>query len=166
MALLGADACLRRFLDYLVLVRVSDARAHEAVVERGGARRSRFVFRMRLRAEEERMRGEFDHLDEIRSEILAGDDHAVALEQLAVLVVELEAMPVALADLILSVEAMGERAWSDMAGIGTQAHRAAHRLQIALVLHEIDDGVQRFRLDLARMRLVESAHVARELDAG
>ena len=94
---------------------------------------------------------ELDHFHQIRRDVAAGEHHPVALEDLGVFVVELEAMAVPFADVELAIRFGGQRPRREPARVRTEPHRAAHDLEVTLILHEIDDRMRRLRLDLARV---------------
>src|SRR5579862_8941168 len=75
-------------------------------------------------------------------------------------------MPMSFADLQLAVSVSRESARHDGARIRAQSHGATHNFEVALVLHEIDDRVRRLGFDFARVRMIQTADVSRELDAG
>ncbi len=92
------------------------------------------------------------------------EPHAVRLDALAIRVVELEAMAMALGDLLLAVDLGGERPVAEHARIRAEPHRPALLVEPFLRRHQIDHGMRRFRIDLRGVGAVEPAHVARELD--
>ena len=83
---------------------------------------------------------------------------------LAVGVVELKAVAVALADLLLGIGGRGVCARLEHAGIGAQPHGAAHVGNAALVGHQVDDGVGRVRIELGAVGPVGGEHMAGEFD--
>src|SRR5690606_40713296 len=81
-------------------------------------------------------------------------------------VVDLVAMPMALADLEHAVDLVRARAWAQSRRIGAQPHGPAHVRDLSLRVHEADDRLRRVAHELDRMRIAQSAHAARELDHG
>ena len=65
---------------------------------------------------------------------------------------------------LLAVGALDERAGVQLGGICAEAHRAAEIDHLTLLVHEVDDGMGRVRVELARVGAGQAADVARELD--
>src|SRR5581483_3716463 len=106
----------------------------EAVEQRMTVARRRRELRMELACHEPRMIRQLDHLDQLILDRLAGDHEALGFELRAVVVVELEAMTVALADHFGVVERARLRAELEPALLHAEAHGAAEvRLRRALV---------------------------------
>src|SRR4051812_26643677 len=74
-------------------------------------------------------------------------------------------MAMALADLEVAVDAVGQRVGLDLAGPGAQAHGAAELVDAAQLAQLIDDAVRGGLIELARIRAFEHADVPRKLDA-
>src|SRR5579864_1603016 len=90
----AAAVMLRRCLlpGAVAQARELDAGLDEARIERRRPRGPRLELRVRLRAQEPRVRRQLDHLDEVGRHEFSREDHAFALEDVAVLVVEFEAV--------------------------------------------------------------------------
>src|SRR5438874_2343659 len=65
---------------------------------------------------------------------------------------------------LLAVELAHERAVAEACRPRAEPHRAALLDDVALIVHQVDDGIRRVRIELTRVRTRESAHVARVLD--
>ena len=111
-------------------------------------------------------RRQLDDLDEVLGREHARDAQAGGLEPRAQVVVDLVAVAVALVDERLAVGLVRVRAGAQLDGLGAQAHRAAHVLDVLLLGEQVDDRVQRVRVELGRVRAVHVADVAGELDDG
>ena len=116
---------------------------------------------MRLRAQEERVRRQFDHFDKVRRHVAAREDHAVTFEDLRILVVEFEPVAVSLADVEDTVGLGRKRSRYQSARIGAEPHRPAHHLEVSLILHEVDDRMRRLGLDFARVSEFQAAQLWR-----
>ena len=114
---------------------------HEVHEEGVGMEDGGGVFGMELGADEPGVVGEFDDFDEVGVGIGADALHAVLLEVGEVAVVEFVAVAVALLDGGLAVDGVGLAAFAQLAGVGSEAHSAAHAGDGLLLFHEVDDGV-------------------------
>src|SRR5882672_1597143 len=135
--------------------------------------RIRLELRMELRGEEPRMGGQLDQLD--RTVARETRQHeARASDLVGVAVVELEAVTVALRDLICAVDLLRERAVLDETDLRAEPHRAAELRSGAALLQtavavlpfgdQRDHGMRRLRVDLGGVRAGEPHDVARVLD--
>ena len=115
---------------------------------------------------EVRMSGQLDHFHQPELLVDPAHDHALVLELRAVGVVDLVAMPVALADLLPAIDARGQRARLEHAGVRAEPHRAALGRDLLLVGHQRDHRVRRAFVELVGIRLVEAADIPREFDRG
>ncbi len=95
---------------------------------------------------------------------LPGQDHARLLQRLVVGRVDLPAVAVALFDDGGLVAALRERARHEIAGLRPEPHGGAHVGHVLLLGQQVDDGVRRGRVELARVRALQTADVAGELD--
>src|SRR5690606_8984301 len=160
----------RRLARGLVLARGAD----EADEQRVPVARRRGELRMELAREEPRMVRQFDDLDQQVVHRLARDHQAEVLELLAVVVVELVAVPVALADHVLAVQLARERAGPESALLSAEAHRAALRGCFVALLDlaarggpfgdQADDRVLAVAVVLAGIGARKARVVAREID--
>src|SRR5438105_15622642 len=116
-----------------------------------------------LRAQIERVLGQLRDLDEPSVGGETREAHPVALQELAIRVVELEAVPVALEHDRLAVRAARQRSCLEDAGIAPDAHRAAFVGDVALLREEIDHGVRRERVELRRVGVVRPERGTSEL---
>ena len=88
----------------------------------------------------------------------------MALQELAVRVVEFEAMPVALEHDRLSIRPARRRARLQHAGIAAQAHGAALLRDVTLLRKQVDDRMRRERVEFGRVGVLRPEGRARELD--
>ena len=89
-----------------------------------------------------------------------------ALELLVVGGVDLPAMAMPFVDDRLAVGVGRPGARHEVAGLRTEAHRSAQVGHVLLLRQQVDHGVRRRRIELARVGAVESHDVAGELDHG
>ncbi len=153
-----------RVLIHFLLFLVSDSRFHEAQEKRVRVDHGAVVLRMVLDADEPFQRRDLDRLDKARLRVLARAHHAGGLELALVLVVELEAVAVALLDVLLAVGLEDFRAGLQVAIIGAEAHGAAHVGDVLLLFHEVDHLVGRVGFHLGGVGVLEAYDVAGELD--
>ena len=106
---------------------------------------------MGLRAHPERMAGQLDELDEPVVGRRARAPQPGALELGPVLLVELVAVPMALAHDRLAVGRRDLAAAGEHGVVGAEAHRAALVLDAPLVEHEVDHRVMGGRFELGRV---------------
>ena len=151
----GRDGTVRRPRtgdeDRLAAVADGEGRRHEPVEQRVRPLGPRLELRVELAGHEPRVVLELDDLDEPAVGRLAGQHHAGRLERLAVAVVHLEAVAMPLVDDLLAVDRGGLRAGRQLGRIEAEAHRAALVLHLALVGHEVDDGVLGEHVELGRV---------------
>ncbi len=93
------------------------------------------------------------------------DAQPVPLQSLPILVVELEAVAVALVDHGLTVFRRRSRAGHELTGVRAEPHSAAHIRKVALTRHQVNHRVRGIRVNLGRVCACESADVAGELDS-
>src|SRR6267378_5698748 len=101
-----------------------------------------------LGAEIERVVGHLRDLDEPSVRREAREAHAMALKELAIRVVEFEAMTMALEHDRLSVRTGGDRPRLEDTGVAPEAHRPALVADVALLRQEVDHRVRRERVEL------------------
>src|SRR5687768_624287 len=130
------------------------------------ARRPRLQLGVELTADEPGMFRKLDHLDQLAVRRESAQPEPMLDEEVAVGVRDLIAVAVPLTHLGHAIYLGRARAAREPAGIGPEAHRAAHVGDMLLRLHERDDGVVTLRRELARVGIVEATDVARELDDG
>ncbi len=108
--------------------------------------------------------GHLHNLDQMGIGVLAHTLHASGFKLLAVVVVELEAMAMPLLDVELAIGLghLGSRL--QVAGIGAQAHGAAHVGHALLLFHQVDHVVGRVGVELGTVGLGKAHHVAGKLD--
>ena len=157
---------LRRPQLHLVDAALEERRAHEVAEQGMRPVRPRPELRMELAGHEPRMVRELDDLDETAVWRDAAEDHPGLAEHLAVLVVELEAMAVALVHDLLAVCLVGESARGQLARVQAEAHRAAHLIDVALLGHQVDDRGRGERGELGRVGVGRVQGLAREVDHG
>src|SRR5450759_2372142 len=116
-----------------------------------GARRARLKLGVELAANEPRMRLQLHHLDERSIRRKTAQVESVLDELIAVLVIDLVAMPMALADLWRAIDRGGLRSSSESARIRPETHRAAHVGDVLLVFHQRDDRIVALGRKLARV---------------
>ena len=109
------------------------------------------------------MVGQLDDLDEAALLERPRDDEAGGDQLVAVLVVDLVAVPVALVDDGLVVDVAGARALGELDRLGTQPHRAAEILDLLLLGEQVDHRIGRLRVHLGRVGAFEPRDVAGEL---
>ena len=103
---------------------------------------------MELRADEPFQRGYFHNFHQVALGVAAGAEHAGFLEAVQVVVVELVAVAVTLADAFCSVDSDDLAAGLQRAGVGAQAHGAAQLAQGFLAFHEVNHVVRGVGVDL------------------
>src|SRR6185295_12643479 len=123
--------------------------------------RARFELRVELAADEIGVLRQLDHLHQAAVGRRARDEHAVAGQRLAVVVVDLVAMAVPLADLGGAVRGGGLRTRGEHARIRAEAHRRALLGHAPLFWHQIDHRVRRLRVELGRIGAAKPGDVAR-----
>src|ERR1041385_5320086 len=96
---------------------------------------------MVLHADEERVVCHFHNFNQATVWVYAACDHTARFKLFQVIVVELKAMAVPLANQCFSVYAMSQRAFLYFAWIRTEPHRATHHLYFLLLFHHVDDGI-------------------------
>ena len=117
-----------------------------------------------LGADPERVVGELDELDQPAVGRRAAADEPVRLEAGPVVGVELVAVTVPLADDRLAVGLGHLGARLEHGVVRAQAHRAALVGHVALVVHQVDHRVLGRRVELGRVGVGQTEHVAGELD--
>src|SRR5688572_26835758 len=127
-------------------------------------RRSALELGMELAADEVRVLLQLDHLDELLVGARAREHEARLLERLAVVVGELVAMAMALADLRRLIGVGRDRSGEERAREAAETHRRALAPNAALLGHEIDHGVRRVAIELGRVRVLECSNGAGKLD--
>ena len=119
---------------------------------------------MRLGGDEEGVRGDLDHLHQLVVGRRPADDESRLLEGLAIGVVELVAVAVALQHHVLAVEPPRERPGLQRAFLGTEPHRPALALHVALGLLEVDHRVRGVLVELGGIGPGQPQHIPGELD--
>jgi len=119
---------------------------------------------MELARHEERVLRDLDDLDQLLLGPDPRDVQAVLLQRLEVIVVDLVAVAVALADDPLAVEPRGSAALGEQNRVEAEAHGAALVGQVPLLGKEIDHEVRGAGHELRGVRRFQPARVARELD--
>ena len=120
--------------------------------------------RVALHAEEPRVALQLGDLHQAAFRVPAADDQAGLLEAGEVIVIHLEAVTVALGHDFLAVGLARERAGLEFAVVSAEPHRAALQDNVALLVHQRDDRVRRFHIELDGVGVFQPQHVARELD--
>lgn len=120
--------------------------------------------RMELAPDEVWMIGELNHLNEVTIRRDTRKHQACTLKSITVVVVDLEAMAVPLADVFRTVDLRCERTGLECARIRTKPHCRTLVLNVSLVRHDVDHEVRRIRVELGAVGVLKPAHVARVLD--
>src|SRR5580658_3512939 len=130
---------------------MSDGRSDEGLEQGVDLRRTRAELGMELRAQEERVVLDLEDLDEraVRRETREHDP--LLPEAVAVLVVELVAVPVPLLDLDRAVGLVSLAALLERARVEAEAHGPALLVDLLLLLEERDHRVRRARVELRRV---------------
>src|SRR5437870_8988226 len=129
-------------------------------------RRTRFVFRMELAADEPGMAFELDDLDEFAVRRCAGDVESALLERRHVLRIDLVAVAMPLFDEIDAVCLAGDRSFLQRARIFSKPHRAAERFDADQIAKLEDHFVRCFVIEFRRIGSDHPADVARKFDRG
>ena len=139
-------------------------RADEGPEQRVRFERLGLEFRMELAGQGPGMIGQFAdfHVDPVGS--LAGDAQPRRGQDRFVFPVELEAVPVALADLARAIGALRKAALGQQAVVGAQAHGPAQLIAPLQLPQLVDDAVRRGGIEFAGIRALQPADVAREFD--
>ena len=132
----------------------------EAVKERVGVIRFRKEFGMSLGRDEVRVVADLDELNQ--AIVRAGPGHAQTclLERVAVSVVHFPAVPMPFIHNFLAVELSGERAFRELRRVQTESHGSTLVGHVLLGLHQVDHGIGRHRIELARMRSSDAEDVS------
>src|SRR6266550_1238791 len=141
-----------------------DRRADEACEQRMRARGARLKLRVELTADIPRMRLKLHHLDQRSVGRKAAQVQSVLDELVAVLVVDLVAMAMPLADLRLAIDRGGLRSWSEPAGVRAEAHGTAHVSDVLLVFHQGNDRIVALRRKLTGVTVRQADDVAGEFN--
>ncbi len=139
-------------------------RLHEAAEQRVRLRRLRPELGVALHRHEPRVRRQLDRLHQLAVRAEARKRHAVRLELLPVLVVELVTVPVPLLNLRDAVSRQRPAALRQLARVRSQTHRTAHVRNGVLLVEQADDGVGEVVVDLRRVGVLQADHVAGEFD--
>ena len=108
----------------------------------------------------------FDHFHKAVIRQGAGNHEAAFGELLTVIVVELIAMAMTFRNVCRTVSCEGMRTFTQGAGVGTKAHRAALVFDALLGFHEVDNGVLRFCIEFGAVCVRHAADVAGKFDNG
>src|SRR5215469_3150966 len=142
------------------------ARRHKLPEQRMRLQRLRLELRMELAPQEIWMPGNLHDLDIRRIRRRPADREPASRQQRLVLAVELIPVPVPLADLRRPVVgARRKRPLLQHAGPRAQPHRSAHLFHAQQFAQFVDHPVLRCRIELARIRILQPAHIARKFDA-
>src|SRR5437762_7103956 len=128
--------------------------------------RTRLQLGMELTAEVPRMSLELDDLDERAVGRKSAQVQAVLDESVPICVGDFVSVTMSLAHLWRAVDPRGESSFPEPARISAEAHRAAHIGYVLLGFHQRDDRIAALRREFAGVTVVESHHVAGELDDG
>src|SRR6266852_464377 len=141
-----------------------NGRTDEACKKRMRTCGARLKLGVELAANEPGVRLQLHHLDQRSVRRKAAQVEPVLDELITVFVVDLIAVPMALAVLRCCIDRRCLRSWSEFAWIRPETHRPAHVRDVLLVFHQRDDGIVAFGRELARMAVGQPDHVAGELD--
>ena len=119
---------------------------------------------MELTPDKPRMSLNFDHLDQRTIRGKSAKVQSVFDERVAILVVDFVAVAMSLTDLGDTVDLGSESSGPQSTWIGAESHRAAHIGDVLLILHQGNHRVAAFGRKLAGMTVLQTDHVARELD--
>src|SRR5437868_3099238 len=108
---------------HLVDAALQESRAHEIAEERVRAVGSRAKLRVELARDKPGVVGQLDDLDEPSIGRHAAEHHARFAHHLAVLVVELEAVAMALVHDLFPIRLVGAGAWLELAWVQAEPHR-------------------------------------------
>ena len=135
--------------------------SHKGLEERMRVVRLALELGVKLTPNKMRVVGEFYYFNQSIVGARATQYEPGALQWLAKVIVELEAMAVSLADFFFAVDLLRAAAGHQLAGIGAETHSSAFRLDAALIRHQVDDGVFRASAEFHRVRSLEPADTAR-----
>src|SRR5438876_12086618 len=139
--------------------------ADEATEQWMRLQRLRFKLRMKLAANEMRMIRQLNHLDVGAVWGRARNSQSACRQRAFVFAVKLVAMPMALADLKLSINSVCQSSRFNLAGPSAQPHGAAQLFHAAQFAQLVDHAMRRCRIELAGVSVRETTDVAGELDA-
>ena len=122
------------------------------------------IFRMELSADIPFLVGNLDNLDKVGLRVATCTLHAMSLIFVDILVVELIAVAMALADLTAAIYLCYTAISQEVALICAKAHRTAHIGDVFLFFHDVDDIVGRVLIHLATVGIGQMEHIARELN--
>src|SRR5579885_3082082 len=123
------------------------SRANKCAEQRMRLERLRLELRMELTSDEVRMIRQFDHFHVRSIGRRTGNLQACGRHWLFILAVELVAMPVALADFALAINAVRESLWLDLAGPRAQPHGASELFHTAQFPQLINHTMRRCRIE-------------------
>lgn len=141
-----------------------DRSANERLEERVGTIGLGLELGMKLTPDEVGVVWKFHDLDQASVGARPRQLESSVFQLFSEVVVELEAMTMPLADVLLSVDLLGTTTSNERARVSAQSHRPALGLDAALVGHEVDDGVLRAAAEFDRVRSFKATYVARVLD--
>src|SRR5271157_5515357 len=144
-----------------VLVRRLDERRKQ----RMRLQRLRLELGMELAAQEVGVVGNLDDLDVGAVGRCAADAQSACGKRALVLAVELVPMAMTLADLVPPVRLVRQGAGLKLAGPCAQTHRSTQLFHPAQLAQLVNDAMRGRWIKLTRVRLLESADIARKLDA-
>src|SRR5712664_596688 len=136
---------------HLIDAALQESRTHEVAEQRVRAVRSRAKLGVELGRHEPGVVGQLDDLHQAPVRRHAAENHPRLTERLAVLVVELEAVAVALVHDLFTVSLVSERSREKLAWIQAQAHGGAHLVDVPLLGHEVDHRRRCERGELRRV---------------
>ena len=131
-----------------------------------GIVRPRCELGVELRGDEVGVAG---YLDDLHEAVVGGYSarHQPCIRQgSAVPIVDFPAVAVSFIHDRFLIELAGQRAVGQSCWIHSEAHRTAHVFDIVLVHHQVDDRVQRCRIEFGAVGVVPPKYIARELDHG
>src|SRR5260370_14736503 len=149
---------------HLVDAALQERGAYEIAKQRVRAVGSGSKLGMELRSYEPGVVRQLDDLDKAPVRRHAAEHHPGFAERFAVLVVELEAVTVALVHDLFAISLVRERTRDELARIEAEAHRGAHLVDVPLLGHEVDDRRRGESGELSRVCIRGVKSLTREVD--
>src|SRR5579859_8125920 len=122
-------------------LRLPDGRFDKSLEQRMRAIRAAGEFGVELAAQHERMVGQFGDFHQALVGTEAAEAHSGSFKLLAEMVVKLETMTMAFANLLCLVSLPRLRTGGKVAGVFAQAHRSAQAGDVMLIRHQVNHRV-------------------------
>ncbi len=94
----------------------------------------------------------------------AGNPKPSSLKGLYIIIVKFVAMAMPLVHNRLAIGSITQSIWHEPARVRAEAHSASHIRDVALLLHQMYNGVWRIRIELGAVSRPQPAHISGELD--